>query len=145
MFKPLAALLFLVISSGSHWLTNLDTAEAEASKEQKLILLNFSGSDWCIPCISLHKDIFENEAFVSYADKNLVLVNADFPRKKVNRLTAEQTKLNDAMAERYNKDGVFPLTILLRSDGTVIKKWEGYYKNGVSGFIEELSQYTSHD
>lgn len=96
-----------------------------AQKEHRHILLNFSGSDWCGPCILLRKDILDQPVFLQMADTALVLVNADFPRKKKNQPSANQQRLNDQMADRYNARGQFPLTLLLTSDGRVVKQWEG--------------------
>lgn len=108
------------------WHYNLKEARQLAREQHKHILLNFSGSDWCGPCIRLHHEIFESAAFEAMADSELVLVNADFPRKKKNRLSSEQQKINDQLADQYNSKGKFPLTLLLRADGTVLKEWEGY-------------------
>ena len=91
----------------------MDEAKMLAQKEHKHILLNFSGSDWCGPCIRLHKEIFDSEAFQQFAETNLVLVNADFPRLKKNQLSASQQKINDAIADQYNSKGIFPFTVLL--------------------------------
>jgi len=68
------------------WETDLESAKHKAQDEHKFILLNFSGSDWCGPCIRMHQEIFENDDFKKYADNNLVLLNADFPRLKKNQL-----------------------------------------------------------
>lgn len=122
-------------------MNNLDQAKVKAIKENKLILLNFSGSDWCIPCISMHRDIFDNDMFISYANQNLILVNADYPRKKKNQLSVEQQKVNDAIAEKYNPEGSFPLTILMDGNGKKLKVWEGYYKKGAESFIDEIRSY----
>src|SRR5438309_5907156 len=84
------------------WITDFSKEKSEAAQYNKLILLNFSGSDWCIPCIRLHKEVFESAAFEKYAGEHLVLVNADFPRLKKNQLSKEQTKQNAALAEKYN-------------------------------------------
>ena len=120
------------------WLHDITTAKEKARKEHKFILLNFSGSDWCLPCIRLHKELFDTEAFTGFANENLVLVNADFPRKNKNQPTKEQQKINDAMAERYDPNGNFPYTLLLDADGNKVKVWDGFYKNGVESFIEEI-------
>lgn len=141
MYKVVAAAAFMIFSANPTWFHNLEDARSLAKKEHKLILLNFSGSDWCIPCISLHKDIFESSAFSRFAGDNLILVNADFPRKKKNQLSADQQRINDALAERYNPEGNFPFTLLLDSDGNKIKTWDGYYKNGVDNFITEIKRY----
>ncbi len=134
-----AAFFFTTVFTPSPWLNNLDKAEQLAKSEHKLILLNFSGSDWCIPCMKLHTDIFNSDAFIQYAKHNLVLVNADFPRKKKDELSKEQQKENDALAAKYNPDGRFPFTILLDSNGNKLRVWDGYYSQGPDDFIDELS------
>ena len=114
----------LLLSTG--WEVDFNKARASAQSEHKLILLNFSGSDWCGPCIRMHKEIFENTGFKQYADEHLVLVNADFPRLKKHELSKDQQKKNDQLADKYNKDGIFPMTVLLAPDGKVLKEWKGF-------------------
>lgn len=121
-------LIFFVIVNclnSPSWLTNFNDAQDLARKEHRHILLNFSGSDWCGPCILLRKDILDQPAFLQLADSTLVLVNADFPRKKKNQPSPEQQRLNDQMADKYNSRGQFPLTLLLTADGKVLKQWDG--------------------
>ena len=120
------------------WETDFDKAKQAAGTEHKLILLNFSGSDWCAPCIRMHKEIFENTAFVQYAEEQLVLVNADFPRLKKHQLPPEQLKKNNQLAEMYNKEGEFPLTLLLTADGKVLKTWQGYTGSTADAFINQV-------
>jgi len=108
------------------WGSDLSVAQQAAKDQHKLILLNFSGSDWCGPCIKLKKDVFESTEFQSFAEANLVLVRADFPRLKKNQLAKDQQAKNDALAERYNSGGKFPLTVLLNEQGKVLKEWDGY-------------------
>ena len=105
---------------------NFDQAKAEAAQTHKFILLNFSGSDWCGPCIKLKKDVFESAEFGQFATDHLVLVRADFPRKSKNQLDASQITHNEALAEKYNKQGKFPFTVLLDANGRVLKSWDGY-------------------
>lgn len=138
MKSILVSLLFPVLLSGSNWLTDFNQAKTVSQQKHQYILLNFSGSDWCSGCIKLHKNIFESSAFQQYAGDHLVLLNADFPRSKKNSLPADQQKKNDALAEKYNPNGIFPYTVLLNSDGTVLKKWEGYYEGGPDKFIQEI-------
>lgn len=128
------------------WLNNIDKAKEEASATHKYILLNFSGSDWCVPCIRLEKEIFGAKEFEDFSSTNLVLVNADFPRLKKHQLSKEQTKQNEALAEQYNPDGHFPLTLLLDADGKVVKKWDGYPNETVQAFVGEINQtvHASH-
>ncbi|MBS1973661.1 MAG: thioredoxin family protein, partial [Bacteroidetes bacterium] len=107
--------------AGITWHHNLDEAEQIAQQQHKHILLNFSGSDWCGPCIRMHNVIFADQTFRQMADTELVMVNADFPRKKKNQLSPVQQDLNNAMADKYNPQGKFPLTLLLNADGKVLK------------------------
>ncbi|MBI1342701.1 MAG: redoxin domain-containing protein [Terrimonas sp.] len=137
--KTLGLFFFLpFILSGNIWLTNLDQAEQAAQKEQKFILLNFSGSDWCGPCIRMHKDILDSDVFLQLAQKKLVLVNADFPRLKKNQLSKSQQQINDRIADQYNPKGIFPLTLLLDDHGKVLRTWEGYYQAGAYQFTDEV-------
>ena len=135
-----AAVLFITTAlTPQPWLNNLNNAEQLAKRDHKFILLNFSGSDWCIPCMKLKADIFNSDAFMKYANDNLVLVNADFPRKKKDQLSPEQQKENDALASKYNPEGRFPFTILLDSDGHKLKVWDGYYSGGPDNFVDEIT------
>ena len=122
-------LLFLFFNSflfsNVNWETDFNKAQHSAQSEHKYILVNFSGSDWCGPCIRMHKEIFDNNSFTQYAADHLVLVNADFPRLKKHELSKEQQKQNDKLADKYNKNGIFPLTVLLNADGKVLKEWQG--------------------
>lgn len=121
------------------WYHNLNDAEKIAGKEHKYILLNFSGSDWCGPCMRLRSEFFESNVFKQMADTELVMVNADFPRNKKNQLPAEQQKLNDEMADKYNSHGKFPYTLLLNTDGKVLHTWEGLPDESPEDFTMEIS------
>jgi thioredoxin-related protein len=139
MKSILVSLLFpFLLSDTSAWLTDFNQAKNLSQEKHEYILLNFSGSDWCSGCIKLHKNIFDSHAFQQYATEHLVLLNADFPRSKKNSLPAEQQKKNDALADKYNPKGIFPYTVLLNTDGTVLKKWEGYYEGGAENFVQEI-------
>lgn len=117
--------LLCVALTLSNWHYDLEEAKTLAHREHKHILLNFSGSDWCGPCIVLRKEILDDSAFLRMADTTLVLVNADFPRKKKDQLSDKQQVLNNALADRYNPQGHFPLTLLLDADGKVLQTWDG--------------------
>lgn len=134
--KTLVVLLFFLIPI--QWEPNFEQAKKLAKEKNELILLNFSGSDWCVPCIGLRKEFLESEVFSEFSSKNLILVNADFPRRKKNEVSSEQNKRNEALAEQYNKNGVFPLTLLLNSEGKVLKTWEGKPKVSVEEWIKEI-------
>lgn len=139
MIKLLSVFLLSAFSIAAQgWGTDFEKAKQTAQADHKCILLSFSGSDWCGPCIRLHKEIYDSEAFLTMADNCLVLVNADFPRQKKNQLSKELQKRNDKLADQYNSSGIFPLTVLLSPDGKLIKKWEGYPGEGKDNFIKEI-------
>lgn len=137
--KILISILFVTfIASGNVWLTDINKAKQQAASSNKLIILNFSGSDWCAPCMRTKKEIFDSDEFIDYASKYLVLVNADFPRLKKNKLEDALTKSNEALADIYNKDGEFPLTLLLDAKGNVLKQWIGFPNKSAKEFISEI-------
>ncbi len=134
----LIASIILILSSTIGWHNNFDEAKQIAQKEHKHILLNFSGSDWCGPCIRLHTEVFTKDEFKQIADKNLVLVNADFPRNRKNQLSAAQQKINESLADKYNPQGIFPYTVLLNENGKVVKAWDGFPRSSILDFIDEI-------
>lgn len=136
-------LLLLLVAAGISlsfipWQPNFESAKKLAREENKYILLNFSGSDWCGPCIKLHREVFESNEFTQLATQSLVLYNADFPRKKKNELPKELQESNEALAGTYNPLGKFPYTVILTADGKVIKAWEGFANNNSAQFIEQI-------
>lgn len=128
-----------------NWHYNLEEAKQLAKKEHRHILLNFSGSDWCGPCIRMHKEMFETEVFKKMSDKDLVLLNADFPRMKKNQLSPKQQELNNAIADKYNAKGSFPFTVLLDENGKVLKEWDGFPKEKLDEFVEEIKNAIDAD
>lgn len=122
MKKIIVTLVLLVATIGSaqNWNNSLEDAKAMATKENKKILLVFSGSDWCAPCMKLEKTVWKSDVFKQEAESKWVLIKADFPKKKANQLPAEQTEINKKLAEKYNKEGNFPLVVLLDEKGKVL-------------------------
>jgi thiamine biosynthesis lipoprotein len=93
-----------------------------ANQLQRPILLVFSGSDWCLPCQWLEKRIFSDSSFRDFAEKNLVILKADFPQKK--KLSAEQTIINEKLAEEFNPEGIFPRLLLLSPAKSILSLLE---------------------
>jgi thioredoxin-related protein len=118
--------------------TDFQKVKSDAAQQGKYILLNFSGSDWCGPCIVFTREFLGNADYRSLADSRLVFVNADFPRKKKNQLSSEAAKANDGLAEKYNPKGIFPYTLLLDANGKVVKAWEGKPSVSPSEWVTEL-------
>jgi len=133
-----SAILSFFLLSSSLWETDFEKAKEEAKSEHRCILLNFSGSDWCGPCIRMHKEIFESAAFTGYSNEHLVLVNADFPRLKKHGLSPDLQKKNDELADSYNKEGKFPLTLLLTADGKILKTWDGFPAVSAAEFTSQV-------
>ncbi|WP_078063383.1 thioredoxin family protein [Bacteroides ihuae] len=145
MMKRMAIMLGLIVVAicAQAQVSSLDEAQTLAKKDGKLILLKFSGSDWCAPCIQLQKVIIDDPAFTSFANQKLLLLLADFPRQKKNKLPKEQQEKNDQLAEKYNPEGEFPYMVLLDADGKVLHKWSGFdKKQTVQDYVTEISRYT---
>jgi thioredoxin-related protein len=137
--KLLLAFLFLSFFINGYSAENkLEQAEQKALAENKLVMLNFSGSDWCGPCIRMRKEVFESESFQKFANDHLILVHADFPRLKKNQLPKDQQMENDGLAEKYNSEGIFPCTLLLGCKGNIIHTWKGFYDQGAEAFTNEV-------
>lgn len=115
-----------------------ETAKQMAKSRHELILLNFSGSDWCGPCMRMRKEIFDSETFSKMAESNVVFVNADFPRNKKNQLDKATIKQNETLADKYNPAGNFPFTVLMTADGKVLKAWEGLPNMDAAAFTQQV-------
>ena len=132
-------MMFFAVSA-TKWEPDFSTAMKKAKDNHQLVLLNFSGSDWCIPCIRMKKDIFENKEFAEFSDNRIVLYNADFPRKKKNELAPAIRQKNDSLAAVYNPEGKFPFTVLLSEEGKILQRWEGYPEGGLSAFMNDIKK-----
>lgn len=93
------------------WSTDVEAAIALAKKEKKAVLVEFTGSDWCPPCIMMRKNVFSKKEFVDAASKNYVLVEVDVPKKD-----KELAARNTIVAEKYKIEG-FPTVLLLNGEG----------------------------
>jgi thioredoxin-related protein len=139
IFQVAALALLLGLGSAradATWLTDFQKAQAEAKEGHKLILLEFTGSDWCIWCIRLEAEVFSQPEFADFAKKNLVLVRADFPRAKP--LSAEVRKQNQELAQRYEIGG-FPTIVVLNGEGKQVGLL-GYVPGGPGPFLDELKK-----
>ena len=121
--------------AGEGWLTNIEKAQALAKKEGRMVLVDFTGSDWCPPCKALHSKIFLSKEFKAYAKEKLVLVEIDFPRRK--QLSDEQKKYNQAQAKKYGLRGV-PMVLVLDSKGKQVHKEVGFRGQSPKAYINNL-------
>lgn len=122
------------------WLTDFDAAKAEARAQNKTLLIDFTGSDWCPPCIALEKIVFSQPGFAEYAAKNLVLLEVDFPRRK--EQTAAQKEANQKLAGQFGVEG-FPTVILLDPNGKVVGKLGYYQDTTLQSFLTEIDKARS--
>uniref|UniRef100_UPI0040498C09 thioredoxin family protein n=1 Tax=Flavobacterium sp. TaxID=239 RepID=UPI0040498C09 len=118
----IVTILFSVLAFSQDWKLDFEAAKKLANDENKNIIIVFSGSDWCAPCIKLDRNIWQSQAFKKQATENWIIVKADFPRKKANQLEEKQTAKNRKLAEKYNMEGSFPLVIVADKSGKVLGK-----------------------
>jgi protein disulfide-isomerase len=116
------------------WLVNADDALRQARAENKFVLLDFTGSDWCGWCKRLKAEVFSTSVFEDYAHRNLVCVHVDFPRQRA--LSVQQTERNQQLARLYNIRG-FPTLVLLDSAGAEVGR-TGYQPGGAESYIQHL-------
>ncbi|EAQ48141.1 MULTISPECIES: thioredoxin family protein [Flavobacteriaceae] len=145
MFKKIVFTLVVLVFAqqtlhAQNWLTSWSTAKERATTQDKPIILVFQGSDWCAPCIKLDKEIWQSDAFKSYAQKHYVMLQADFPRKKKNALPEAQQKANNTLAEHYNPNGYFPFVVVLDKNGHVLGN-TGYEKTTPEAYIKKLNAF----
>lgn len=129
-----------ISANAQEWQVNFDKAKEIAKKEDRKIILVFQGSDWCAPCIKLEREVWNTEEFQTYAKKHFVMLQADFPRKQKNKLSAEQEEHNRILAERYNKNGYFPFVVVMNEEGEVIGE-TSYQKISPSEYISLLESF----
>ena len=133
----LALGLAVAVSAGDdNWQTDFKKAQQEAKANNKLLLVDFTGSDWCGWCIKLNREVFSQPEFKDYASKNLVLLEVDFPRRKEQSVALK--KQNVGLAEEYQVQG-FPTIIVLNGDGRKIGEL-GYMEGGPTAFIAQLEK-----
>ena len=121
-----------------NWLTDLPKAQAKAKEENKQVLLDFTGSDWCGWCIKFNKEVLSTPEFADYAAKHLVLVEVDFPRKK--EQSDELKKANKDLGSKYKVNG-YPTFVVLNKEGKEVGRQVGYSAGGPTAFIAKLDEF----
>ena len=119
------------------WDDDYDKAIAKAKAENKMVLLDFTGSDWCGWCIKLDKEVFSKKEFKDYAKENLVLVEVDFPQGK--RQTKKLKEQNEKLKNEHSIKG-YPTIIVLNPEGQKVGQL-GYMPGGPAPFIEKLNGF----
>jgi thioredoxin-related protein len=137
----LLILTFITISAQSqNWITDFEKAKSKSLETGNNIVMVFSGSDWCAPCIKLDNQIWETTEFKEYAKENFILLRVDFPKRKKNALPKLQEEHNKKLAETYNKQGMFPMVIVLDGKGNVKGK-TGYKNISPKEYIKLLESF----
>jgi len=102
-------------AQASYLYSSPSEAFTAADSSSKPVLLVFSGSDWCAPCIRFEREVLMDSAFIGYAHDHVVILKADFPQRK--KIDPELVKAYEGLADRYNQEGAFPKVILLGNQG----------------------------
>ena len=128
----------LAAPGGEHWVGDFDEAVDLARKQNKDLLVDFTGSDWCIWCKRLDKEVFSEQAFLDAAQKDFVLVALDFPHSDEAKAKVPNPDRNKELSEKYEVHG-FPTVLLMNPDGEVYAK-TGYRPGGAAPYVENLTE-----
>jgi protein disulfide-isomerase len=123
------------MAAESGWLTDIEAAKKQAKEENKPILINFTGTDWCGWCIKIEKEIFSKDEFKAYAKENLILMEVDFPEKK--KQTAEVKEQNKKLDKEFMIEG-YPTIFLIDSEGKKLSEDIGYREGGAQAYVDHL-------
>lgn len=139
--KPLLTLVLVFTSMAfvhADWTNDYQAALVQAKAQNKLVLLDFTGSDWCPYCQLLHKEVFTTPAFQEFADRNYILVRVDFPHQK--QLSESVKEQNESLRERF-KVNTYPTLIVLNAEGKGLGRHVGYNPgSGPSPLIANLKK-----
>jgi thioredoxin-related protein len=141
LFRSIIVGLFIsaltALASEEIWMTDIAAAQAQAKAENKPLLLDFTGSDWCPPCMALKSQVFSREEFIAFAKESLILVEVDFPRGK--EQSPELVAHNEALAAKYEIQ-FFPTIILISPDGEELGR-TGFRPGGADAYVEHLKSF----
>ncbi len=132
----LALVVQPVFAAEVEWFTDINAAMAKAKAENKFVMLDFTGSDWCGWCMKLKAEVFDQPEFAEFANIHFVMVEVDFPHNKPQ--TPAQIQMNRQLAQLYHIQG-FPTTILLNSAGDQVGAG-GYLEGGPKAFIATMEK-----
>jgi thiol-disulfide isomerase/thioredoxin len=136
-FATLAFATSPLLAADDAWKTDLPKALEQAKSEKKMVLIDFTGSDWCPPCKALHSNVLVSSEFTKFAKDNLVLVELDFPRTK--QISAELKTANQELAKKYGIRG-YPTIIVLDGEGKELFRKVGYGGTPAADYVAELAK-----
>lgn len=125
------------MAAESGWLTDFEAAKKQAKEENKPILINFTGTDWCGWCIRIEKEVFSKDEFKAYAKENLVLMEVDFPEKK--KQTDEVKAQNKKLDKEFKIEG-YPTIFLIDAEGKKLSEDIGYREGGAQAYVDHLKE-----
>lgn len=138
LFTAILSLGAALAAAEPTWLTDLDAAKAQGVKENKPVLVDFTGSDWCPPCKALHKQVFESAEFAAVASQ-YVLVELDYPKSKPQ--SPELKAKNAALSKQFGITG-FPTVLLLDAkSGEVFGKTVGFGGQTAKDYLDKLASF----
>ena len=126
-----------LLAAEDAWITDVPKAMEQAKSQKKLVLLDFTGSDWCPPCKALHKNVLTSEEFSKFAKDNLVLVDLDFPKAKPQ--SDELKAANKELSKKYGIKG-YPTIIVLDADGKELFRKVGYSGTPAAEYVADLAK-----
>ena len=122
-------------AAGEGWMTDFAAAKEKAAKENKTLLIEFNGSDWCGFCIKLNRQVFKQEAFKQGVKEQFVLVELDYPTNK-SKQSAELIAQNAKLKKIYPVKG-YPAIILADATGVPFAQ-TGYLEFGPEAYLQHL-------
>jgi protein disulfide-isomerase len=128
------------MAAESGWLTDYEAAKKQAKEQNRPILINFTGTDWCGWCIKIEKEIFSKDEFKAYAKENLVLMEVDFPEKKKQ---SDEVKAQNKVLDKEFKIEGYPTIFLIDAEGKKLSEDIGYRKGGAQAYVDHLKELLS--
>ncbi len=136
-FAALSVAAFAKTSTPEGWLDDYDAALKKAAAEQKHIVIDFSGSDWCGWCKRLDKEVFNTDAFRKGAKDKYVLLMVDSPNDS-SLLTKKAAEQNPKLVEKFKVRG-FPTVVVLDPKGKEVARL-GYESGGPEKYLAKLDE-----
>lgn len=140
MKKLLIITLFVISFSANaqelKWESDVNIASEMAIKTKKPMLFFFTGSDWCGWCMKLQNDVFKKPEFITWANKNVILVELDYPKRK--QLSPELLKQNQDLQQMFEIRGYPTVWFVLPSK---INGKINFQKLGSTGYDSSVGNW----
>ena len=124
-----------------NWDSSISSAIKNASQKNKKILLYFTVDNQCENCTKLEQNIFNSDVFIAFANENYILVKIKFDYNSSVNLSEEEVQKNLLIVEKYNKDGFFPLVVLLNKEAKKLGNIDVYKNETPNQYIAFLRKF----